>query len=112
VPVLDKTGEFETTPFREIVQIKQNQIISIFRCQVIETIVSQYCGHCSSAGVTWNIRFREPKGTGSLGMQEGKVTWQGHHRRPHNSGHDRVAVQWTMTATASRKSSVSPTEKP
>jgi hypothetical protein len=41
--------------------VKQDQIIPIFRCQVIETIVSQYCGHWSSAGVTWYIQFREPK---------------------------------------------------
>jgi hypothetical protein len=33
----------------------------IFKCQVIVTIVSQYCGHWSSAGVTRYIRFREPK---------------------------------------------------
>ncbi len=45
----------------EIVQMKQDQIIQIFRCPVIETIVSQYCGHWSSAGVTRYIRFREPK---------------------------------------------------
>jgi hypothetical protein len=36
-------------------------MIPVFRCQVIETIVSQYCGHFSSAGVTRYIRFREPK---------------------------------------------------
>jgi hypothetical protein len=41
--------------------MKQDQIIAIFRCQVIETIISQYCGHWSSAGVTRYIRFREPK---------------------------------------------------
>jgi hypothetical protein len=51
----------QTTLYREIVQIKQDQIIPIFRCQVIETIVSQYCGHWSSVGVTWYIQFREPK---------------------------------------------------
>jgi hypothetical protein len=36
-------------------------MIPVFRCLVIETIVSQYCGHFSSAGVTRYIRFREPK---------------------------------------------------
>jgi hypothetical protein len=43
--ISDKTGEFETTMYGEIVQMKQDQIILIFRCQVIETIVSQYCDH-------------------------------------------------------------------
>jgi hypothetical protein len=28
---------------------------------VIETIISQYCSHWSSTGVTWYIQFREPK---------------------------------------------------
>jgi hypothetical protein len=31
--------------------MKQDRIIPIFRCQVIDTIVSQYCGYWSSAGV-------------------------------------------------------------
>ncbi len=59
--VSDKTGEIETTVYREIVWIKQDQIIPIFRCQVIETIVSQYCGHWYSIGITRYIRFKEPK---------------------------------------------------
>jgi hypothetical protein len=36
-------------------------MILVFRCQVIETIVLQYCGHFSSAGVVRYIWFREPK---------------------------------------------------
>jgi hypothetical protein len=46
---------------RRNVQIKQDRMIPVLRCMVIETIVSQYCGHFSSAGVTRYIRFREPK---------------------------------------------------
>ncbi len=56
-----KEGEVETTVYGEIMQIKQDRMIPVFRCLVIETIVSQYCGHFSSAGVTRYIRFREPK---------------------------------------------------
>jgi hypothetical protein len=41
--VSDKTGEFETAVYGEIVQMKQDRIIPIFICQVIETIMSQYC---------------------------------------------------------------------
>jgi hypothetical protein len=41
--------------------MKQDRIIPIFSCQVIETIVSQYCGHLSSACITQYIWFREPK---------------------------------------------------
>jgi hypothetical protein len=36
-------------------------MIPVLRCLVIETIVSQYCGHFSSAGVTRYICFGEPK---------------------------------------------------
>ncbi len=56
-----KEGGEETTVYGEIIQIKQDRMIPVFRCLVIETIISQYCGHCSSAGVTRYIRFREPK---------------------------------------------------
>jgi hypothetical protein len=58
---MGKEGEVETTVYGEIVQIKQDRMIPEFRCVVIETIVSQYCGHFSSAGVTRYIRFREQK---------------------------------------------------
>jgi hypothetical protein len=57
----DSNGEVETVVYGEIVQMKQDRIIPIFRCQAVETIVSQYCGHWSLAGVTRYIRFREPK---------------------------------------------------
>jgi hypothetical protein len=40
--------------------IKQDRVIPVLRCQVIETIVSQYCGHFS-AGVVRYICFRESK---------------------------------------------------
>jgi hypothetical protein len=55
--VSDKTGEVEMAANGEIVQMKQDRIIPIFRCQVIETIVSQHCGHCSSTTVTCYIRI-------------------------------------------------------
>jgi hypothetical protein len=58
---MGKEGEVETTMYREIVQIKQDRMIPVFRCVVIETIVSQYCRHFSSAVVTRYIGFREPK---------------------------------------------------
>ncbi len=47
----DKVGEVETTVYGEIVQIKQDRMIPVFRCLVIETIVSQYCGHFSSTDI-------------------------------------------------------------
>ncbi len=52
-------GEVETTVYGEIVQIKQDRMIPVFRCTVIETLISQYCGMFSAAVVARYIRFRE-----------------------------------------------------
>jgi hypothetical protein len=57
----DKAGEVETTVYGEILQMKQDRMIPVFRCQVFKTIVLQYCGDFSAAGVTRYIHFREPK---------------------------------------------------
>jgi hypothetical protein len=41
-------------------QMKQDHIFLVFRCWTVEIIVSQYCGHSSSAEIiSWYIRFRE-----------------------------------------------------
>jgi hypothetical protein len=58
---MGKEGEVETTVYGEILKIKQDRMIPVFRCVVIETIVSQYCGMFSASGVTRYIHFREPK---------------------------------------------------
>ncbi len=58
---MGKEGEVETTVYREIVQIKQDRMIPVFRCIVVETLISQYCGMFSAAGVMRYIRFRELK---------------------------------------------------
>ncbi len=58
---MGKEGEVETTVYGEIVQIKQDRMIPVFRCIVIETLIAQYCGMFSAAGVARYIRFREPR---------------------------------------------------
>jgi hypothetical protein len=58
---MGKEGEVETTVYGEIVQIKQDRRIPVFRCIVIETVKSQYCGMFSAAGVARYVRFRELK---------------------------------------------------
>ncbi len=58
---MGKEGDVETTAYGEIVQIKQDRMISVFRCILIETIISQYCGMFSAAGVARYIHFREPR---------------------------------------------------
>ncbi len=54
--------------YEEIVQMKQDRIIPIFRCQVIETIVSNYCSHWSSAGVTRIHPVQGAKTTEGMGV--------------------------------------------
>jgi hypothetical protein len=58
---MGKEGEVETTVYGEIIQIKQDTMIPVFRCIVIETIISQYCGMFSAAGIVRYIRFWEPR---------------------------------------------------
>jgi hypothetical protein len=58
---MGRDGDVETTVYGEIVQIKQDRMIPVFRCVVVETLVAQYWGMFSAAGVTWYIRFRELK---------------------------------------------------
>jgi hypothetical protein len=58
---MGRDGEVETTVYGEIVQIKQDRMIPVFRCTVVETLVAQYCGMFSATGVTRYIRFRELK---------------------------------------------------
>jgi hypothetical protein len=41
---MGRDGEVETTVYGEIVQIKQDRMIPVFRCTVIETLMAQYCG--------------------------------------------------------------------
>ncbi len=50
----DSNREFKITVYGKSVPMKQDQIIPVFMCQVIETIctVAQYLRHWSSAGVT------------------------------------------------------------
>jgi hypothetical protein len=56
-----KDGEVEPTVYGEIVQIKQDRMIPVFRCTVIETLTAQHCGMFSHVGVTRYLKFRELK---------------------------------------------------
>ncbi len=74
---MGKEGEVETTVYREIVQIKQDRMIPVFRCVIIETIVSQYCGMFSAVGVARYVRFREPRTLVAWERKSGKVVING-----------------------------------
>jgi hypothetical protein len=71
-----RDGEVETTVFGEIVQIKQDRMIPVFRCIVIETLVAQYCGMFSAAGVTRYLKFRVLKLLEAWECQKARRTGQ------------------------------------
>jgi hypothetical protein len=86
-PTHEDHHEVERTIFGEIVQMKKDRTLPVFRCMVIESVMSQYCGFNSAGGVVRYITFREPrrveaqdcraakeKGKMSVGGQEFKVT--------------------------------------
>ncbi len=73
---MDKEGEVETTVYGEIVQIKQNRMIPVFRCIVVETLVAQYCGMFSAAGVTRYIWFRELKPLEAWKCRQARISGQ------------------------------------
>jgi hypothetical protein len=51
---------YERVVQAEIVQQKRERTIPVFRCHVVESVFSKYCGHSSAAGVTRYLKFREP----------------------------------------------------
>jgi hypothetical protein len=51
---------FERIISAEIIQQKRERTVPIFRCHVVESVFSQYCGHSSAAGVTRYLKFCEP----------------------------------------------------
>jgi hypothetical protein len=44
----------------EILQMKRERLIRITRCHVVESVMIQYCGWQSRAGVVRYLKFREP----------------------------------------------------
>jgi hypothetical protein len=56
---MGKDGEVKTSVYGEVAQVKQDRMIPVFRCMVVETLVAQYCWMFSAAGVKRYIRFRE-----------------------------------------------------
>jgi len=53
-------SRFERTVSAEIIQQRRETVVPIFRCQIFETVFTQYCGHSSAAGVLRYLKFRQP----------------------------------------------------
>jgi hypothetical protein len=51
----------ERTIFGEIVKIKSERRVPVFRCKKIVTITSQYCGFLSAGGIVRYLKFLEPR---------------------------------------------------
>jgi hypothetical protein len=94
-PTHEDHHEVERTIFGEIVQMKKDRTVPVFRCMVIESVMSQYCRFNSAGVVVRYITFREPrrgeaqecratkeKGKMSVGGQEFKVTHPWHNHLP------------------------------
>jgi hypothetical protein len=58
-PTREDHHEVERTIFGEIVQMKKDRTVPFFRCTVIESVMSQYCGFNSASGVVRYITFQE-----------------------------------------------------
>ncbi len=75
---LGKDGEVETTVYGEIVQIKQDRMIPVFRCTVIEALSAQHCGMFSHVGVP---QVPGAQAHGGLGVPEGQNKRVNPHQR-------------------------------
>jgi hypothetical protein len=75
---MGRDGEVETTVYGEIVQIKQDRMIPVFRCTVIETLVAQYCGMFSAGDSVHQIP--RAQATGAVGVPEGPEDQPDHHQ--------------------------------
>jgi hypothetical protein len=84
---MGKEGEVETTVYGEIVQIKQDRMILVFQCIVVETLVAQYCGMFLAAGVTRYIRSGAQASRG-LGVPASEAERPDHHQREDGEGQD------------------------
>jgi hypothetical protein len=93
---MGRDGEVETMVYGEIVHIKQDRMIRVFKCTVVETLVAQYCGMFSAAGVTRYIRFRELKPLEALECRKARKNGLLNINRRVVSGKIRATASHTM----------------
>jgi hypothetical protein len=111
---MGKEGEVETIVHGEIVQIKQDRIIPVFRCIVIETLIAQYCGMFSAAGVARYIRFRDlghwRLGSAARRGRAAKLSSRAGRLRARSGRQPRTVCSWPagLTTRAGARSASSP----
>jgi hypothetical protein len=75
---MGKDGEVKTSVYGDIGQVKQDRMIPVFRCVVIETLVAQYCGMFLATGVKRYIRFRELRPLKAWECRQARLNGQVH----------------------------------
>jgi hypothetical protein len=83
-----------------VVQVKQDRMIPVFRCMVVETLVAQYCGMFSAAGVKRYIRFRKLRPLEAWECRQARLNGQVHINGKTGAGKIGVTVSHTMFLTA------------
>jgi hypothetical protein len=96
---MGKDGEVETSVYGEVAQVKQDRMIPVFRCMVVETLVAQYCGMFSAAGVKRYIRFRELRPLEAWECRQARLNGQVHINGKTVAGKIGATVSHTMFLT-------------
>jgi hypothetical protein len=96
---MGKDGEVETFVYGEVAQVKQDRMISVFRCMVVETLVAQYCGMFSAAGVKRYIRFCELRPLEAWECRQARLNGQVHINGKTVAGKIGATVSHTMFLT-------------
>ncbi len=97
--IMGKDGEVETSVYGEVAQVKQDRMIPVFRCMVVETLVTQYCGMFSAAGVKRYIRCRELRPLEAWECRQARLNGQVHINRKTVAGKISATVSHTMFLT-------------
>jgi hypothetical protein len=101
---MGKKGEVETTVYGEIVQIKQERMIPVFRCIFRETLISQYCGMFTSGTSDSGNPGHWRPGSAAKRGRAAKLSSTAGHSRARSGRQLRTACSWaaglTMRASA------------
>jgi hypothetical protein len=97
--IMGKDGEVETSVYGEVAQVKQDRMIPVFRCMVVETLVAQYCGMFSAAGVKRYIRFCELRPLEAWECRQARLNGQVHINGKTVAGKIGATVSHTMFLT-------------
>ncbi len=116
---MGKEGEVETTVYGEIVKIKQDRMISVFRCIVIETIISRTVAFSQQRASRGKSAFGNPghwrPGSAARRGRAGKSSSTAEHFKARSERQPCTACSWpgdsTLRATARWESSPFPMDK-